>query len=98
MNTRLLIIAVCVCTILVACSPQSSVFALKPAIREHSQNTEVSIAQCIAARWKTGTRKFTQTRNDNVIRLRAKTFFKGIAIGVQLSRVELWSKVVFGVR
>lgn len=88
MDTRLLIVAACVCTILVACSPQGSVFALKPAIKERSQNNETSIAECIASRWNPSTRKFTRTRHNNVIRLRAKTFFKGIAIGVQLSRVS----------
>jgi hypothetical protein len=74
----------CLSLALVACSRPDSVFSLPPTFSAHSDLGQTPLAECIASRWKNGTRDFSRTRKNGAIRLRGETFFSGVTIGVRL--------------
>lgn len=98
MTVRGIATMMCVCLVAAACTRQDSVFSLRPKFSEVSDAPVSSLAGCIASRWSSATRHVTRTRTDGMIRLRARTMFDGVTIGVRLrasqgrTRVEYFER------
>ncbi|MDR5815756.1 MULTISPECIES: hypothetical protein [unclassified Caballeronia] len=84
MKTRHVVSMIGLCIMIAACSRQDSVFARSPVFRERTAAKVSEVAECIAARWKNGTREFSRVKHDGAVRLRAETYFKGVTIGVSV--------------
>ncbi|SAK46467.1 hypothetical protein AWB79_01122 [Caballeronia hypogeia] len=88
MKTRHAATLIALCVVLAACSRSDSVFALSPMFKARTAAPESSVAECIASRWKSGTRELSRDTKDGSTRLRAETFFTGVTIGVRLRTVS----------
>jgi hypothetical protein len=86
MKTRHVVSMIGFCIMIAACSRQDSVFARAPVFREHTAVDVPEVAECIAARWKNGTRELSRVKRDGVVRLRGQTYFKGVTIGVSVRK------------
>jgi hypothetical protein len=84
MNTPVLACVLVSLLLLASCSQDDRMFAMTPVFKTLADADESSVAECIASRWKSGTRDLSRTDDGRVIRLRAQTFFDGVTIGVRL--------------
>ncbi|MFC0401616.1 hypothetical protein [Paraburkholderia rhizosphaerae] len=69
-----------------ACSRQDSVFSRAPALTLHSHASLTAVANCIASRWQDSARHLRRVQTGGIVTLKAQSFFKGVTIGVRLTR------------
>jgi hypothetical protein len=98
MNTPVLACVLISLLLLASCSQDDRMFAMTPVFKTLTDADESTVAECIASRWKSGTRDFSRTDDGSVIRLRAQTFFDGVSIGVRVqpaagkTRIEYFAR------
>ncbi|MEM5438836.1 hypothetical protein [Paraburkholderia diazotrophica] len=84
MNLSHLAVAAVVCVALVACSRKDSLFSLAPNYSAQTVQTASDVAGCIAGRWQSSVRHFSEVRANGAVSIEAQSLFRGIAIGVRL--------------
>ncbi|WP_157025326.1 hypothetical protein [Paraburkholderia heleia] len=70
--------------LLVACTRGGGVFALAPAFSMHSRTPKSMVAACIWSYWQQSARKPHFSASHGVVRISARSYFKGVPFGALL--------------
>lgn len=84
LNLSHLAVAALACVALVACSRKDSLFSLTPNYSGSSVHAVSDVAGCIADRWHSSVRHFSEVSANGAVRIEAQSIFRGVAIGVRL--------------
>ncbi|WP_146120335.1 hypothetical protein [Paraburkholderia sp. BL21I4N1] len=81
-----LLFAAGICLAVASCSRPDPVFSSAPQYSGVSENSLSSVVKCIADRWERSTRHLHRTRVGATVRLQGRTWFRGVPIGVKITR------------
>lgn len=95
MNRWHLAAAAMSCLLIVACSRHDSVFLLSPVHRAVSGLPALAVEKCVLDRWKRGTRDLHTGRVGDATTLRARSFFRGVPIGLRIRHTDGETRVEY---
>ncbi|SIO72729.1 hypothetical protein SAMN05444172_9208 [Burkholderia sp. GAS332] len=81
-----LLLAASLCLAVASCSRPDPVFSTAPQYSGASEKSLSSLVACIAGEWERSTRHLRHTRVGATVRLEGKTLFRGVPIGVKITR------------